>query len=176
MVFSRLVSRPVVRAVRRGVSFSVRPAGRGAGSAPFSVARRICRFLLIRLAFLLFIFFVFFIVFIFYVAPPVLSISGATSYFVSFVRIASRQAGRDAYIRMMGSRIGFGLLHRLKYSMELGHIIPCRSGSARYPQSGFRPVASSSLSSRHPILCGASYRPARRQARRHGWRCLGDGR
>lgn len=45
MVFSRLVSRPVVRAVRRGVSFSVRPAGRGAGSAPFSVARRICRFL-----------------------------------------------------------------------------------------------------------------------------------
>lgn len=38
----RLVSRLVVRAAARGVRFSVREAGSGAGRAPFSVAHRVC--------------------------------------------------------------------------------------------------------------------------------------
>lgn len=70
-----LVSRPVVRAVGRGVRSSMREAGRRAGRGTFSVARRVRWLLLIGFAFLLFIvflLFVFFIVFIFFIFCDIL--------------------------------------------------------------------------------------------------------
>ena len=68
-----------------------------------------------------------------------MSKNGAIFYSVSPISFARRQAGRDAYIPMMGSRVRFGLLHHPQYTMEPGRTIERKPRNIRYPQSRISP-------------------------------------